>query len=46
MGRKQKFHAPMSGNLDSVLGAIAREQKPKKVKTPKPTRKYEKRNKA
>lgn len=42
MGRKPKIHAPLPGNLDSVLGAIAREQKPKKIKKAKPTRKYQK----
>ncbi len=40
MGRKQKIHAPLAGNLESVLKAIAQEQKPKKVKKPKKTRKY------
>lgn len=45
MGRKQKIHKPLAGNLNSVLGQIADEQKPKKIKKAKPTRKYERKNK-
>jgi len=41
MGRRPKKHKPLKGDLDSILGAIAQEQKPKKIKKPKPTRKYE-----